>query len=130
MNCNYDKTQIILEGTNILYNMLRDITESINHLPGCRMTEKLKRAAVNIGADSECVYQTIKNLAAEMGDSCDDCIYDTDEDYNPNTHTSADLQKFFDLIDRLLVSSKPISISADIYIDNVLQENGVDECVV
>lgn len=33
MNYNYEPAQIILDGAELLYDMLRDITEIISHLP-------------------------------------------------------------------------------------------------
>ena len=119
MNYNYEPAQIILDGAELLYNMLRDVTEIISHLPGCGMAANIKRVAANIGTAGEGVYRTIKNVAANMDDWTDD----TDEYDESDISTGSDLREFLDLIGSILDSGKPVSISADIYISEGEAEN-------
>ncbi|MDO5398206.1 MAG: hypothetical protein Q4G33_09775 [bacterium] len=123
MSYNYENTQIILEGADLLYSMLMELNEGIRHLPGCKVTANLKRLSVNIGAASGGIYQTMKKIAAETEEMCDECADDTDEYGEADIPSGTDLKEFLEKIAEILVSDKPVSISADIYINEGKSEN-------
>ena len=115
MNYNYETTQIIMEGADLLYSMLQELNVGIRHLPGCKMTAGLKSLSANICAASSGIYQTMRNISAEA--PCEECVAEYDEYREEDIPNGADLQEFLDAIGDMLASGKPISISADIYIN-------------
>lgn len=116
MNYNYEMTQALMEGADLLYKVIQELIGDIQHLPGCRVTANIKRRATNIGVATDGVYKTMKKLAASAEDVCDEC-YDDEDDYGEkDVPTGSDLQEFLGMIEDMLASGKPVSISADIYI--------------
>lgn len=120
MNYNYENIRMIMEGAGILYSMLCDLTEGIGNLPGCKMTAALKYLSANISASSGGIYQTMKNIASEESfcDACEDNADDCE-----NIPSGSDLKEFLGAIEEIFASGKPMSISADIYI-NEEKDNG------
>ena len=114
MNYNYENIRMIMEGAELLYSMLCELNKGIGNLPGCKVTAGLKALSANIGAAGAGVYQTMRNIASDEK-PCDECEDDT-EDYE-DIPDSADLQELLDLIGGIITSGKPVSISADIYIN-------------
>ena len=117
MNYNYENTHLLMEGAELLYTMLHELIGGIKCLPGCKETAPLKRSAANVSAASEDVYQTMKNIALDAELSCDENRNYADECGENDIHTGSDLQEFLGLIENILSSDKPVSISADIYIN-------------
>ncbi|MDO5398462.1 MAG: hypothetical protein Q4G33_11095 [bacterium] len=126
MNYNYEKIQSIIDGAGLLYNMIGELTEGIDRLPGCTMTARLKDASKNVGRVSYAVYRTMKEIAAESEEPCDMCEeYEDDEDEygEADIPTGGDLEELLNVIADILSSGKPVSISADIYINEGNGEN-------
>lgn len=120
MNCNYEKIQSIIDGAGFLYTMIGELTEGIDRLPGCTMTARLKDASKNVGRVSYAVYRTMKEIAAESEEPCDMCEeYEDDEDEygEADIPTGGDLEELLGVISDIPSSGKPISVSADIYIN-------------
>ena len=112
---NYGTIDALMDGAELLYTMVSELTEGIAHLPGCRMTSNLKRVAANIDLASSGVYRTMQNIVADGEPTCDE--YDTEEYDEDDIPTGDDLQELLDKIAHILASGKPVSISADIYIN-------------
>ena len=121
MNYNYNEIQAITEGAGLLYNMIGELTEGIARLPGCKMTARLKDASKNVATVSNSIYSTIRSIAAEAEDLCeeyeDGCEDSADEYGEADIPTGGDLEELLGVIADILASGKPVSISADIYIN-------------
>lgn len=116
MSYNYETIQVIMEGAELLYSMLGELTNGISALPGCKATHNLKSLSANISAAGSGIYHTMKNIAIEAEEQCSDCYDDTDED-GADAPTKNDLNDFLNTVAAVLSSDKPVSISADIYIN-------------
>lgn len=120
---NYKNIQIIMEGAELLYSMLCELNDGIGNLPGCKVTAGLKCLSANVSASGAGIYQTMKNIASDEI-PCDG--YEDEEEYTDDCKDipdSADLKEFLDTITEILGSGKPVSISADIYINEGHSEN-------
>lgn len=121
MNYNYNEIQAITEDAGLLYTMIGELTEGIARLPGCKMTARLKDASKNVATVSNSIYSTIRNIAAEAEALCeeyeDGCEDSADEYGEADIPTGSDLQELLDRIAEIFASGKPVSISADIYIN-------------
>ena len=119
MNYNYEKIGMIMEGAELLYSMLCELNEGIGNLPGCKVTAGLKALSAHIGAASAGIYQTMKNIASDTDEPCDECeeYEGEDEDDEADIPSHSDLEELLDVIGDMLSSGKPISVSADIYIN-------------
>lgn len=116
MAYNYETVQLIMDGADILYGMLRELTEGIRHLPGCKMTANLKRLSANISTTGEGVYQTMHNSTMDAEPTCAECA---DNEYaEADIPSTEDLNELMDAIIDSIFSGKPISISADIHIND------------
>ena len=121
---NYKNIQIIMEGAELLYSMLCELNDGIGNLPGCKVTAGLKCLSANVSASGAGIYQTMKNIASDEI-PCD-CYEDDDEEYTDDCKDipdNADLKEFLDTITEILCFGKPVSISADIYINEGHSEN-------
>lgn len=115
MAYNYETIQVIMDGADILYGMLRELTDGIRHLPGCKMTANLKQLSANISTTSEGVYQTMRNSTMDAEPTCAECA--GNEYTEADIPSTEDLNELMDAIVYSLFSGKPISISADIHIN-------------
>ncbi|MGN1134892.1 MAG: hypothetical protein ACI4SF_01595 [Oscillospiraceae bacterium] len=123
MNYNYETMQMIMEGSDLLYTMIQELNDGIRSLPGCKMTANLKRLSANIGATSNGIYQTMRSIGMGAEVPCEQCLADMDEYNDADIPSGSDLKEFLDKIAGILVSDKPVSISADIYINEGHSEN-------
>lgn len=122
MSYNYETMKVIMEGADLLYSMLGELTDGISALPGCKVTQSLKSLSANISAASSGIYHTMKNIAIDADEPCDECLDDAEE-YDRDVPPGNDLRDFLDMVAAVLSSDKPVSISADIYIN---EEKGGD----
>lgn len=114
VNYNYENVQIIMNGAELLYSMLCELIEEIGNLPGCKMTAGIKYLSANASAASAGIYQTMRNIASDEL-LCDECEDHMDECADIPSNT--DLTELLATIDEMISSDKPVSISADIYIN-------------
>lgn len=114
MNYNYENIQMIMEGAELLYSMLCELNEGIGNLPGCKMTAGIKYLSANVSASGAGIYQTMRNIASD-DILCDECADDTDEYEDAPSNT--DLEELLETIDEMISSGKPVSVSANIYIN-------------
>lgn len=112
---NYGTINTLMDGAELLYTMIEELNDGIRHLPGCRATAKLKQMSDHIDLASIGVYHAMQNIASDGEPTCDE--YDTEEYDEDDIPTGDDLQELLDKIAHILASRKPVSISADIYIN-------------
>ena len=122
---NYGTINTLMDGAELLYTMIKELNDGIRHLPGCRATAKLKQMSDHIDLASIGVYHAMQNIALNDEPICDEADTDAEEYDEDDIPTGDDLQELLDKIAYILASGKPVSISADIYIneDNVNAED-------
>ena len=130
MNHNSETIQKMIEGGEHLYTMLTELCEGIENLPGCKMTTSLKALADDVSVLGLGVYETMRGFASGTDASCAECS-DAEyshkyEDPEADIPSGSDLSEFLDGVASLLASGKPVSISADIYLNSADPENSED----
>lgn len=114
---NYGTIEAVMDGAELLYTMIKELNDGIRHLPGCRATAKLKQRSANIDLASIGVYHAMQNIALDDEIPCAEYEADAEEFDEDDIPTGDDLQELLDKIAHILASGKPVSISADIYIN-------------
>ncbi|MCD8180745.1 MAG: hypothetical protein LUF26_04620 [Firmicutes bacterium] len=136
MNYTYEAMELMMRGVNIMDSMLNTLIDGIMLLPDCNETVRLKMMASRTGSDKAKLYEMLSDnydnavdmLADEycaeldnedkIDDELDDENEPDEEDYTEaDIPTGAELQEFLNLIDNIFASGNPVSISADIYIN-------------
>ncbi|MCC8168790.1 MAG: hypothetical protein LIO59_00100 [Oscillospiraceae bacterium] len=139
MNYTYEAMELMMRGVDIMDSMLNTLIDGIMLLPDCNETVRLKMMASRTGSDKAKLYEMLSdsyNNAVDMladeycaeldsenepddEDEPDDKDeFDDEEDYiEADIPTGAELQGFLNLIDNIFSSGNPVSISADIYIN-------------
>ena len=127
---NNETIQNIMEGGEHLYTMLKELCEGIGNLPNCKMTAGLKELAEDVDVLGFGVYETMLGFASDADTDCADCpeaeYSDNTDDPEADIPSGSDLREFLDGVASLLASGKPVSISADIYLNSADPENGED----
>ena len=116
MKNKFENKEMIMDGAEVLYSMIQELTEGIAHLPGCRVTANLKQIATSIKLASNDIYEIMKNLAIDE-DDCDESPEEDAEYYDTDSPDINELKEFLDKMSELINSDKPISVSANIYIN-------------
>lgn len=127
---NNETIQNIMEGGEHLYTMLKELCEGIGNLPNCKMTAGLKELAEDVDVLGFGVYETMRGFASDADTDCADCpeaeYSDNTDDPEADIPSGSDLREFLDGVASLLASGKPVSISADIYLNSADPENDED----
>ena len=127
---NNETIQNIMEGGEHLYTMLKELCEGIGNLPNCKMTAGLKELAEDVDVLGFGVYETMRGFASDADIDCADCpeaeYSDNTDDPEADIPSGSDLREFLDGVASLLASGKPVSISADIYLNSADPENDED----
>ena len=127
---NNETIQNIMEGGEHLYTMLKELCEGIGNLPNCKMTAGLKELAEDVDVLGFGVYETMLGFASDADTDCADCpeaeYSDNTDDPEADIPSGSDLREFLDGVASLLASGKPVSISADIYLNSADPENDED----
>lgn len=127
---NNETIQNIMEGGEHLYTMLTELCEGIGNLPNCKMTAGLKELAEDVDVLGFGVYETMRGFASDADTDCADCpeaeYSDNTDDPEADIPSGSDLREFLDGVASLLASGKPVSISADIYLNSADPENDED----
>ena len=127
---NNETIQNIMEGGEHLYTMLKELCEGIGNLPNCKMTAGLKELAEDVDVLGFGVYETMLGFVSDADTDCADCpeaeYSDNTDDPEADIPSGSDLREFLDGVASLLASGKPVSISADIYLNSADPESGVD----
>ncbi len=117
MNKNYETANIIMEGAELLYSMLGELITGIRNLPGCRVTSNLKKTAFETEAASGGIFDTMK-MVMTADEPCMECSEADEQDMTEaDIPAQSDLEEFLGKVSELIASDNPVSISADIYIN-------------
>lgn len=126
MNYNYEALELMMEGVDIMDSMINALIDSIMILPNCEETARLKKMASRAMSDKAKIYETLSDtydnaidmLADEYCTELDDEDDLTDENYtDAEIFSDSELQELLTLLGAIFSSGSPVSISADIYIN-------------
>ncbi len=115
------RIETMAEGSSLLYEIIGTLSGEIKRLPGCRFTAKAKEIARHAEKVANEAFEIICKSSVNEIDN-DRCTNATDDE--DDTCANNDFEGLINAISELVLSDKPVSISADIYIN---EKNGEDE---
>lgn len=126
---NFETMTMVMEGMELLYNLVTELADGIKALPGCAGTESLKQLALSSSEISNSVYHAIKRMVNDTAsdDDCDVCDYCEGcngcceccglDIYEDNAPSKSELDELLDTIASFISSGKPVTLTANIQIN-------------
>lgn len=129
MKFNYEnRIEALTAGSSVLYEIIKDLNREIRNLPGCRFTANIKNLANAAECAADDILESILITSSKYDVQENQCPNASDEDDSErDIPSNSDLAGLLNAISEIVSSDKPVTISADIYINESKEDDETDE---